>query len=264
VQEAEARIAGVKTVRSDDGAVADDGSDGWFDVDAGVADADPTDTSTASTGIAGAGKATVRRVLVRGAARRVRIVGDSSVATARVRGPHVLKRDSDSLEITSEDEVGPLLEGFSVANLQRTIDRFRAQRRDLTVRMNPSLELAVDVTGTVLSSRDVPSLGKIRLTCSAAEFKGVARADDIVLLAGSVSLAGRLVSGRSRVRVESGQANILLEDGSDVAIHAEAQLGKINWTPGRSHPPISDDHVLGDGAARLDIGVVMGQANITT
>ncbi|MDR3069923.1 MAG: hypothetical protein LBU38_02790, partial [Propionibacteriaceae bacterium] len=71
---------------------------------------------------------------------------------------------------------------------------------------------------------------------------------------------GSITAGRSRLRVESGQATIQLDDDSDAAIYAEAQLGRIIWALGKHG--VGGRHVLRGGTGRLDVGVVMGQVTI--
>ncbi|HSN44409.1 MAG TPA: hypothetical protein VLR88_10170, partial [Propionibacteriaceae bacterium] len=52
------------------------------------------------------------RVVIRSTGRRVRIVGDPSVATLSVEGPHVLRRTGTVLEVTSDGDLGPSIDGF--------------------------------------------------------------------------------------------------------------------------------------------------------
>ena len=86
----------------------------------------------------------------------------------------------------------------------------------------------------------------------------MAEADDVLVQAGSATIKGSIATGRSRVRVESGQLTIELDERSNVTVRGDAQLGKITW-PGNQN---LDEVVLGNGSARLDVGVVMGWANI--
>jgi hypothetical protein len=53
-----------------------------------------------------AGSKGVDRISVRAVGRRVRIVGDPSVATASAEGPHVLRRNGSVLEVSSDGELG--------------------------------------------------------------------------------------------------------------------------------------------------------------
>ena len=47
------------------------------------------------------------RVSITAVGRRVRIEGDSSIATLSVEGPHVLRRNGEVMEVNSTGEFGP-------------------------------------------------------------------------------------------------------------------------------------------------------------
>lgn len=207
-----------------------------------------------------AGSKGVDRISVHAVGRRVRIVGDRSVATASAEGPHVLRRNGSVLEVSSDGEIGPSLDGFSILRPPRSLDELRALGlgKELLLRINPSILVDVEVTAGSLTCTDVPYLGKVRLTAGSADLTGVAEADDMLVQAGSATLKASFATGRSRIRVESGQLNVELDERSNVTVRGDAQLGKITW-PGNQ---TLDEVVLGNGSARLDIGVVMGWANI--
>lgn len=204
----------------------------------------------------------VDRVTVRAVGRRVRIVGDSSVATASAEGPHVLRRNGSVLEITSDGEIGPNLDGFSILRPPRSLDDIRAMGlgKELYLRINPAIVVDVEVTAGHLTTSKLPFLGKVRVTAGGAELADVAQVKDALVQAGLVSLSGTITSGRSRLRVESGQLSVELSDDSNVTVTGEAQMGRVTW----SGAPAGqlDEVVLGNGSARLDVGVVMGWANI--
>lgn len=202
----------------------------------------------------------VDRISVHAVGRRVRIVGDRSVATASAEGPHVLRRNGSVLEVSSDGEIGPNLDGFSILRPPRSLDELRALGlgKELYLRINPSILVDVEVTAGGLTCTDLPYLGKVRLTAGSAELTGIAEAEDVLVQAGSASLKGSITSGRSRIRVESGQLSVELDDRSNVTVRGEAQLGKITWPGNQS----LDELVLGNGSARLDVGVVMGWATI--
>lgn len=204
----------------------------------------------------------VDRIAVRAVGRRVRIIGDPAVATASAEGPHVLRRNGAVLEITSDGDLGPSFDGFSILRPPRSFDDIRALGlgKELVLRVNPSIALDVEVTAGHLTCTDVPYLGKVRLTAGGAEVRGLAQASDVLVQAGSATLAGAIASGRSRVRVESGQLTIELADSSNVTVHADAQLGRVTFSG--AHTGSVDELVLGNGSARLDVGVVMGWANV--
>jgi len=204
----------------------------------------------------------VDRISVHAVGRRVRIVGDPTVATASAEGPHVLRRNGSVLEVTSDGELGPSLDGFSILRPPRSFDDLRAMGlgKELYLRINPAIIVDVEVTAGHLTCTDLPYLGKVRVTAGGAELSGVAEANDVLVQAGSATLKGTITTGRSRVRVESGQLTIDLADDSNVTVHGDAQLGKVSWSG--AHTGQVDEVVLGNGSARLDVGVVMGWANI--
>mgnify|MGYP001618968170 CR=1 FL=1 len=203
----------------------------------------------------------VDRISVRAVARRVRIVGDSSVATASVDGPHVLRRSGSVLEVTSDGDQGPSLDGF-ILRPPRSFDDLRALGlgKELLVRVNPTIAVDAEVTAGMLTTEGVPFLGKVRVTAGGATLDRVAEANDVLVQAGSASIRGDLASGRSRIRCESGSLDIELGERSNVTVRTDVQLGKVSWA-GADNDNV-DEVVLGNGAARLDVGVVMGWATI--
>jgi hypothetical protein len=204
----------------------------------------------------------VDRISVRAVGRRVRIVGDAAVATASAEGPHVLRRNGSVLEVSSDGEFGPNLGDFSILRPPRSFDDIRALGlgKELVLRVNPSIALDVEVTAVQLTCTDVPYLGKVRVTAGGAEVGGFSEANDVLVQAGFATLKGTVTSGRSRLRVESGQLTVELSDASNVTVRGEAQLGKISWSG--AHSGQADEVVLGNGSARMDVGVVMGWANV--
>ena len=102
--------------------------------------------------------------------------------------------------------------------------------------------------------------GKIRVTAGGATLDRVAEANDVLVQAGSATIRGDLATGRSRIRCESGSLDIELGDRSSVTVRTDVQLGKVSWV-GADNDHV-DEVVLGSGAARLDVGVVMGWATI--
>lgn len=203
----------------------------------------------------------VERVSVRAVARRVRIVADGAVATVSVDGPHVLRRTGPVLEVTSDGDVGPNLDGF-ILRPPRSFDDLRALGlgKELLVRVNPTIAVDAEVTAGALTTEGVPFLGKIRVTAGGATLDRISEANDVLVQAGSATIRGDIATGRSRIRCESGSLDIQLGDRSSVTVRSEVQLGKVSWA-GTDNDNV-DEVVLGNGAARLDIGVVMGWATI--
>ena len=221
------------------------------------ADAEPeVDEPAGPTGVKG-----TERVTIRAVGRRVTVVGDASVATASVTGEHVLRRQGDVLEISADGEVGPKLEGFSVLNPPKSLEDLRGLTfaRGLTVRVNPAIEVDVELTAGSLNVSGVPLLGRVRVTAGGAAIKGVRRLTDVLIQAGSGSIEGPINAGRSRVKIESGSLTVTLEKRSSVTVRSQTQLGRVVWPDDGGAP---DEVVFGNGTARLDLEVVMGSATV--
>ncbi|QGF24094.1 hypothetical protein [Raineyella fluvialis] len=203
----------------------------------------------------------VGRVSVRVTGKRVRIVVDPSVTTCHVTGEHVLRRNGDVIEITAEGDFLPHLGGVKLLPPPRSLDElWRKGQGELLIRVNPALTLDIEVTAGNLHLSNIPTLGRVRLTAGSATIEGFEVVEDALLQAAVVQMAGTVRSGRSRIRVESGQLSLKLGDQSNVTVAADAQLGRITWS-GR-HTGAGDQVVMGNGSARLDIGVVMGHAGV--
>ena len=218
---------------------------------------------TASSGPRGKAANGVERISVRAVGRRVRIVGETSVATLSADGPHVLRRNGTTLEVSSDGEIGPSLDGFSILRgVPRSLEDFRALGlgKELLLRVNPALAVDVEVTAGQLSTERVPHLGKIRVTAGGAKLLDVAEVNDVLVQAGSATIKGTITQGRHRVRVESGSLSITLGDDSNVTVKSDAQLGRVSWAGG--HSGAGDEVVMGHGNARLDVEVVMGHASV--
>ena len=203
----------------------------------------------------------VERISVRAIGRRVRIVGETSVATLAADGPHVLRRNGSVLEVSSDGELGASLDGFSILRgATRSLDDFRSLGlgKELFLRVNPNVIVDVEVTAGSLSTEGVPRLGKVRVTAGAAKLLGVTEINDALIQAGQATIKGTVTTGRNRIRAESGTLSITLADDSNVTVTGEAQLGKISWTGG--HNGAGDEVVMGNGSAKLEIEVVMAHA----
>ena len=122
----------------------------------------------------------VERCLVRAIGRRVRIVGETSVATLSADGPHVLRRNGSVLEVSSDGELGASLDGFSILRAPRSLDDFRALGlgKELFLRVNPNITVDVEVTAGSLNTERLPHLGKVRVTAGGAKLLDVTEIND--------------------------------------------------------------------------------------
>lgn len=223
---------------------------------AGGTSAPDADEPAGPTGVKG-----TQRITIRAVGRRVTLIGDSSVATASVTGEHVLRRHGDVLEVSADGEIGPKLEGFSLLNPPRSLDDLRGitLARGLTVRVNPAIEVDVEVTAGSLAVREVPFLGRVRVTAGGVQVTGVRRITDALVQAGSGTVEGPINAGRSRLKIESGSLGLTLTRRASVTVRAQAQLGRVAWPEDSGSV---DELVVGSGSARLDLEVVMGSASV--
>ncbi|MFZ2624952.1 MAG: hypothetical protein WAX29_06900 [Propionibacterium sp.] len=204
----------------------------------------------------------VRRVVIRATGRLVRVVGDPSVSAAEAQGPHTLRRNGELLEVTSESDIGPSLRGFSVINPPKSAEDLRRLGfgRELVVRVNPKIEVDAEITGGGLTTVQLPRLGRIRVTAGAANLSDVVVVRDALVQAGGANVRGPISEGRSRVRVESGSLTVVLYPTANVSVTAHAQLGVVSWPNGQ--PKQLDEYVVGNGAARLDLTVMVGHVSV--
>ncbi len=141
----------------------------------------------------------VERITVRAVGRRVRIVGETSVATLSADGPHVLRRNGSMLEVSSDGEVGSSLDGFSILRAPRSLDDFRSLGlgKELFLRVNPNIIVDVEVTAGSLNTERVPHLGKVRVTAGGAKLLDVRETNDVLVQAGQATIKGAITTGRS-------------------------------------------------------------------
>ncbi len=205
----------------------------------------------------------VERISVRAVGRRVRIVGETAVATLSADGPHVLRRNGAVLEVSSDGELGASLDGFSILRgAPRNLEDIRALGlgKELLLKVNPSIVVDVEVTAGSLNTERVPHLGKVRVTAGGAKLLDVTKINDALVQAGQATIKGSIKTGRNRVRAESGSLSITLGDDSNVTVTGDAQLGKVSWSGG--HSGAGDEVVMGNGSAKLEVEVVMGHAQV--
>lgn len=203
----------------------------------------------------------LERVQIQATGRRVRIEGDSSIATLSVEGQHVLRRTGTVMEINATGEIGPRFEGFSLIRPPHTMEHLSdiALGKELLVRVNPKLIVDVEITTGGLKVQGIPHLGRVRVTGAGCTVEDVVEVQDLLTQAGGVTVEGPISQGRSKLRVESGTMTLVLKPGANVAVTGDTRLGRIAW-PGESSEV--DEYVVGNGSARLTLSVVMGMATV--
>lgn len=206
----------------------------------------------------------VSRIKVRCVTGRLRIIGDESVATVSAVGPHTLRRIGELVQITSETDIGPSLEGFNLFNPPRSGEDLRSIGfgKELVIRVNPSIKLDVEVTAGGMRVNDVLHLGDVRITGGNASIHGVTSLDSVLVQAGNATIAGAIQSGRGTINVESGNCKLSLSQESNVTVKAETKAARVSW-PGTVHGAI-DEYVIGNGSAKLEISAVAGNVSIRT
>jgi hypothetical protein len=205
----------------------------------------------------------VQRVTVRAIGRRVRLIGEPAINGVAVDGPHVIKRDGDTLAISSDGEMGVSIDGLNVLrNPTNLKSHMNGLAKELSIRVNPALQVEVEVTGGSVAAERIPGLTRVRVTAGTAKVTDVDGPIDLLVQAGTATLDAQITKGRSRVRVESGAANVTLRRGSDVHVHTESQLGRVTWTGAVTGQ--SKDVEIGRGRAALDVEVLVGTAQIAS
>ncbi len=213
----------------------------------------------------------VARVKLAVAGFAVRVVGDAGVREAVAEGPYMLTRDGDTMVINAEADEGRRPgHAFAFGGRWATWAWHEQWRgpRPLTVRMNPRLALAADVTAGSCAVHDVK--GPLALSVSAGGLKvtGFAGPIDVDVTAGGFAASGVLNGGESRVRCSAGSARIGLERGSSVRIRGAASAGRLVLPNTRETASARRarglwvdqevEAVVGDGAGTLDIEVTTG------
>jgi hypothetical protein len=203
------------------------------------------------------------------------IIGDPSVREAVAEGPHVARREGDTLIIEGQDEYSLGMPGFFFNNWAgswqgegRGRGRGRRMHRhpgfgwgDMTplrVRVNPDLPLEVDAQAGRVRIRGVH--GPIRANVQAGstdivDFRGTL---DLNAQAGSLSARGRLDHGASRIHCDAGSVRIHLERGSSVRVTGRSTLGKVVF----DSPDARSPWVVGGGEGTLDIDATMGAVRV--
>jgi len=209
----------------------------------------------------------VRRLRVTGLIHPTRIVGDPEVKDAAVRGPHQATREGDTMVVRGMP-MGEEGGWFSFRWPERLpFPGLPGENplRPVLIRMNPSLELDVEMAAGLLTVQGVKGPIKADIQAGSAKVEGFSDSLDLSVKWGTVTASGVLRQGSSRVRCEAGTVKVRLERGSSVKVVARSTLGKISlpgdeaglmggWT-------MSGDVrecTVGDGVGHLEIEATTG------
>lgn len=206
------------------------------------------------------------RVLVRATSRRVRVVGDPTVATVAVDGEHTARREDGTLIISGDTAIGApddafvLIAGGRWGEVADRAARGIFRDLELKVRVRPDLPVGVEVIAGSVHVEGAMAMDHIRVTAGSLRAEDLQSPVDVLVQAGSAQVSGRFKGGKSRVRCESGSLTLTMTEGSDVRVHSDVQLGRVVAVPERRNR--NRDIVVGAGAGELDLEVVMGQVTV--
>lgn len=205
----------------------------------------------------------VEKVSVRCVGRRVTIIGDPATPGVQVQGKHNRRRVGEVVEISSEGRIAPDLSRLLKLRLPNDPEGFKdlGFGPELVIRMHPDMALRVDLTGGALRLSGIPDVESVRVTAGVADIADIHHIGEALFQAGGSTLAGPVDTGRSRVRVESGNLTIKLTGGANLTVRAEAKPGLISWPDGGS---AVDEYVVGNGSARMDLSTIFGRIAVRT
>lgn len=230
-------------------------------------------TPAPATPAAPAASDRVERVRVTASARPVRIIGDHTVATITVDGPHTVVRDGDTLRVeaggaapgTASGQPGAYAYEHKTA-LSRWLSAAGTVGAPLTVRMNPALVADAEVMAGSLEVAGMTGPVAFSLTAGSLRLHDCSGVVNGVVRAGSAVLQVRPTHGASVVRIESGSVEVRLLAGSDVHITGRADLGefKVSGADGWLQSQKTDrlDQTVGAGTASFELQLAMGAAKV--
>ncbi|CAM2913373.1 Adhesin domain-containing protein [Cutibacterium acnes subsp. elongatum] len=197
------------------------------------------------------------RVRINCSGRRIRLIGDRSIPGVQIGGKHTRRRIGRVVEIGIDGHLAPDLGVLKRFRLPTDMDGVKdlGFGREVTVRVHPDLPVDIELSGGSLRASGVERFGRVRVTAGVTEIDGVHQIEDGLFQAGRGSITGRIDTGRSQIRVESGNLNIKLAGGSNVSVRGKAQTGMISWPEGGE----VDEYVMGNGSARLDLTCLVGR-----
>ena len=110
----------------------------------------------------------IERILVRATSRRVRIVGDPSVATVAIEGQHQVRRDGSTLVVTGEvepiptDDAFTLLSGGRWREVAGRVQHGFGAGLELRVQVRPDLPVGVEVIAGSVQVEGARALDRLR------------------------------------------------------------------------------------------------------
>ncbi|MFP5346071.1 MAG: hypothetical protein ACLGIA_03460 [Actinomycetes bacterium] len=194
---------------------------------------------------ADAGPAPLRRLCVRSAYRFVRLVGDASEASVSVvSGRHALVWDGDVLHVADAADAP----WFAVASAPAV--------GELVLRVNPHLDVEVDVTGGRLHVHDLEGPVRLAVKSGSASVERVSGSLSLEVVGGSASVLGTPAADW-RIRVESASLVVSLDARSDVTVVPTSRHSNVDvLAAGGAGTLGAGTHTLSVDAAFADVHVV--------
>ena len=197
---------------------------------------------------------------------RIAVYGDSSVAQARVEGPHVA-RTENGVFVIETDQSGDGDFWFGRREGGHWWDGLRGPT--ITVWMNPRLEAWISADAGSVAIRNVTAPIHAEVQAGSLVVEGFTSPIDLAASAGSIRAQGSLKAGNSRIHCEMGSVRVALSADSAVRVGAMAQLGRVtldgpNQKRGTAPRFVERvEAVFGAGTASLDIDSEMGSVTVS-
>jgi hypothetical protein len=140
----------------------------------------------------------------------------------------------------------------------------------LVIRVNPDMAVELDVTAAACTLTGLQGRTKVDISAGTATLERLRGSLDLRAQAASVRVRARLTEGQSRVRCDAGSVVVELEEGSDVTVRTQTELGRVRLrragrpVGGGAGVHVNDELVVGEGHAVLDVDAVMGSVEIRT
>ena len=184
------------------------------------------------------------------------IIGDPGVQEAVAEGPHVARREGDTLVIGGEEDTAELL-GFRFSWRRGYHFQF-GDVKPLRIRMNPNLPLEVEAQAGSLSVQGVKAPIRAEVQAGQTRIDGFAAPLELTAHAGSVRATGHLDHGSSRISCHAGSVRLRLDSTSSVKVTARTTLGSVT-VDGRED---RGSWMIGEGQGALDVETTMGSVKV--
>ena len=187
-----------------------------------------------------------RAVRLRSAYHAIEVVADPAVADlVVVDGTHHVQREGDVLVVSDTASEG---------------SRFGTWHggRRLVVRVNPELDVDVEVTGALLTVRGMNGALRAVVQAGSAGLEGVSGALDLRVTAGSAVIAGSPRDGDWRLSSESAAVELVLDEDTDATVAVTGRHSRVDALGSETHA------VLGSGSRAIDIEAAFSDVVVRT